>query len=86
MVELILDLCAGGSIEDVARVARPVPDAPSCRIAAPLPGIAKSLQYQGALQLGGITRFWNSMPSFVDNFPSLKGCIRKLRVNGEVRL
>ncbi|XP_063872461.1 putative neural-cadherin 2 [Scylla paramamosain] len=98
LVEMVVDLCSGGSIhgasmkvtdDPTTRPPPPVPpDAHTCRGAARLPPTARTLNYQRPLQVGGMahpapshdTYGW---PEPIRAYP-LKGCVRNLRVNGEV--
>ena len=95
---MLVDLCSGGSIhgpttsvtdDPTTRPPPPVPpDAHTCRGAARLPSTARSLNYQRPLQVGGMSHPAPShttygWPDSIRSHP-LKGCIRNLRVNGEV--
>ena len=94
-MELILDLCSGGSLEEITTVWRPIPDTPECRIAAPLVHHFKqTLDFQMPLHLGGRLLKNRSQFSSVEFEESSTltqedtafiGCMRNLRVNGEVR-
>ncbi|KAG0724578.1 putative neural-cadherin 2 [Chionoecetes opilio] len=100
LVEMVVDLCSGGTMDTfpsakvtedpTSRPPPPVPpDAHTCRGAARLPSAARTLNHQRPLQVGGMahpapshtTHRW---PQPVTPHP-LKGCVRNLRVNGELR-
>ncbi|KAG0723202.1 putative neural-cadherin 2 [Chionoecetes opilio] len=100
LVEMVVDLCSGGTMDTfpsakvtedpTSRPPPPVPpDAHTCRGAARLPSTARTLNHQRPLQVGGMahpapshtTHRW---PQPVTSHP-LKGCVRNLRVNGELR-
>ncbi|XP_071516734.1 putative neural-cadherin 2 [Panulirus ornatus] len=103
LVEMIVDLCSGGSIDgprsstsrsgqstsNPSKNPPPVPpDAHTCRGAARLPRATRVLNTPQPLQVGG---FAHPPPAHtVYGWPeplqsrSLNGCVRKLRVNGEL--
>nr|XP_053637261.1 putative neural-cadherin 2 [Cherax quadricarinatus] len=74
-VELIVDLCSGGSIETPLTTAHDHSTPPTCRASSTLPGTARILNTGGPLQVGGQVHL---------NTSHLQGCIRNLRVNGQL--
>nr|XP_045584132.1 putative neural-cadherin 2 [Procambarus clarkii]XP_045584133.1 putative neural-cadherin 2 [Procambarus clarkii] len=84
----MVDLCSGASIEDPHAATLDLPTQPSppeahtCRSVSTLPGAARVLNTGGPLQVGGVAHLHNH-PSPLHP-PHLHGCIRNLRVNGEL--
>ncbi|XP_071516704.1 putative neural-cadherin 2 [Panulirus ornatus] len=89
LVEMIVDLCAGGSLEGPPTATADhdhttLPDAHTCRGAARLPRPARVLNTGGPLQVGGMGAWNHADNVVVPRPPSLSGCIRNLRVNGQL--
>ncbi|KAK7072335.1 hypothetical protein SK128_007151 [Halocaridina rubra] len=98
LVEMIVDLCSGGSIDGPhtkhdmnltsASVSAVPPDAHTCRGAARLPKGAQVLNVPHPLQLGGISHLppdhsVYGWPSPIIDQP-FRGCLRNIRINGEI--
>lgn len=102
-VEVIVDLCSGGSLEGQTASPRKAshdtnattaallpspPDYYSCRVAATLPEGARLLNVGQPLQVGGVA--YPPPDHVLQGWPEpllappLLGCVRNLRVNGEV--
>ncbi|KAG7160255.1 Neural-cadherin-like 14 [Homarus americanus] len=90
-VQLIVDLCTGGSLDEAATP----PSSPAhnhsalpCKSAARLPQVAGILNTSGPLQIGGLAH--PSLPHTLHDGPSsprpppFRGCIKNLRVNGQL--
>nr|XP_053630333.1 putative neural-cadherin 2 [Cherax quadricarinatus] len=94
LVEMIVDLCTGGGLDEPptfpSSPAHATPtDAHTCRGAARLPRTARVLNASGPLQVGGLA---HPLPAHYLNDgtpifrpPHFQGCLRNLRVNGQVR-
>ncbi|KAK8750488.1 hypothetical protein OTU49_014861, partial [Cherax quadricarinatus] len=93
LVEMIVDLCTGGGLdESPTPPASPAhttpPDAHTCRGATRLPRAARVFNTGGPLQVGGLAHslpahYMNEGPSILRP-PHLQGCLRNLRVNGQL--
>ncbi|XP_071516873.1 putative neural-cadherin 2 isoform X2 [Panulirus ornatus] len=91
LVEMIVDLCTGGSIDGpstpptTTHVHATLPDASTCRVSA---NVGRVLKMGGPLQVGGMATWSSARPSHErpasSSPPSLRGCIRNLRVNGQL--
>ncbi|KAK8730316.1 hypothetical protein OTU49_008215, partial [Cherax quadricarinatus] len=93
LVEMIVDLCSGGSLDtQLTPPSSPnhtlLPDAHTCRGAARLPRTARVLNTNQPLQVGGLAHPPPSHTSYGWPAPlhplPFKGCIRNLRINGEL--
>lgn len=99
LVEMVVDLCSGGGVDgpsthvkDDSTTTMPPPfvppDAHTCRSADRLPASARSLNYLRPLQVGGLAHPAPVHDTYGWPEPikarQLKGCVRNLRVNGEV--
>ena len=86
-MELVVDLCSGGSLDGLGVLEKPEKFT-SCKISARLPPEAQHFTSSQPLQVGGIahpppSRHTHGWPiDVVSN--SLDGCIRNIRINGEV--
>nr|XP_045618159.1 putative neural-cadherin 2 [Procambarus clarkii] len=98
LVEMIVDLCTGGGLDEPPTpptspahnhsAPHTQPDARACRGTAKLPGVAHAFNTGGPLQLGGLAQ---PLPTHTANGnpppirpPHLRGCIRNLRLNGQL--
>ncbi|XP_069195696.1 putative neural-cadherin 2 [Procambarus clarkii] len=94
LVEMIVDLCTGNGPDDVPSPPPSTPahnhsktnthpDAHTCRGAARLPRAARVLNTSGPLQVGGLS---HPLPAntLQGSFPPFYGCLRNLRVNGQL--
>ncbi|XP_069186499.1 putative neural-cadherin 2 [Procambarus clarkii] len=94
LVEMIVDLCTGNGPDDVPppppstpahnhSKTHTHPDAHTCRGAARLPRAARVLNTSGPLQVGGLS---HPLPAntLQESFPPFYGCLRNLRVNGQL--
>ncbi|KAK4314245.1 hypothetical protein Pmani_014399 [Petrolisthes manimaculis] len=98
LVELIVDLCSGGMTQSppspptVTSSVTPTltsshdlpPDAHTCRGAARLSSTSRVLRTSGMLQVGGVANPSEFILQGLTNTPSLRGCLRNLRINGKL--
>ncbi|XP_063876229.1 putative neural-cadherin 2 [Scylla paramamosain] len=95
LVEMVVDLCVGGSWNEpltsfpaVHNTSTPVlPDVHACRGTATLPRKARVLNTGGMLQVGGLAHPLPALLVGRDEAPiplHFRGCIKNLRVNGEL--
>ncbi|KAG0722458.1 Neural-cadherin [Chionoecetes opilio] len=96
VVEMIVDLCLGGSWDEAPPTSEPphnhtspslLPGGHACRGTATLPQDARVLSTKGVLQVGGIAHPHHVTMDGNETLsrpPHFHGCIRNLRVNGEL--